>query len=281
MDHSRFSIIQTPGCRILARITDFFIIISLICAGVGWWNKSTLPQTTELLQQLYQDPIQTKTAKPPFTLEYANKRITIEPLANYEIWILITSLSDTNPFVFGHERDDINVRDLCGIWNKNLSPQLLPYLHTVNAQWTCYASFDGQGFASFHGAYLSNNHLISSDEAVREDIRNLHLGDQVYLKGMLVRYTQPNWGSFWRGSSLVRTDAGNGACETLYIEKLNVLKRSNVLWHSLYNFGFWGTIFGSVLRIIITGLDIFVLSEKVIAYTKLYKQKPRPKPKLP
>ena len=60
------------------------------------------------------------------------------------------------------------------------------------------------------------------------------IGDQIYLKGYLSQYSHSN-NSFNRGTSITRTDTGNGACETIYIEEYEILKKANPLWRNLYN----------------------------------------------
>ena len=57
-------------------------------------------------------------------------------------------------------------------------------------------------------------------------------GDQIYLKGYLATYSQPGGGL--RGTSISRTDTGNGACETIYVEEFEFLKKSNRFWRFLF-----------------------------------------------
>ncbi len=37
-----------------------------------------------------------------------------------------------------------------------------------------------------------------------------------------------------RGSSAVRTDRGNGACETVWFEEFEILREANAAWRTLY-----------------------------------------------
>ena len=65
----------------------------------------------------------------------------------------------------------------------------------------------------------ANNHLIPADASIRAAIRCLRVGQIVDLGGWLVDVDGPN--NFkWR-TSRRRDDTGNGACELIYVEKLN------------------------------------------------------------
>ncbi|HET7227217.1 MAG TPA: hypothetical protein VFJ55_01130, partial [Chthoniobacterales bacterium] len=57
--------------------------------------------------------------------------------------------------------------------------------------------------------------------------KSLRCGALVHLSGELVEATGPRIGT-WR-SSLSRTDSGNGACELLYLEEMDVLSADAVL----------------------------------------------------
>jgi hypothetical protein len=51
------------------------------------------------------------------------------------------------------------------------------------------------------------------------------------MSGYLAEYSHA--GGFFRGSSTVRTDTGNGACETVYLEAFDILKNGGRRWHYL------------------------------------------------
>ena len=85
---------------------------------------------------------------------------------------------------------------------------------------------------------------LSDDPWVRDRIQDLRIGDQVRLKGYLARYSHGN--GFERGTSTTRTDTGNGACETLYVEDVLITGRMNEGWHLMYASAWWGML-GSAL----------------------------------
>jgi len=66
----------------------------------------------------------------------------------------------------------------------------------------------------------------------------------VRLKGYLARYS--HGGGFERGTSTTRNDTGNGACETIYIEDVQITARMNEGRHLMYASAWWGML-GSAL----------------------------------
>ncbi len=76
-------------------------------------------------------------------------------------------------------------------------------------------------------SHATNIHIIPSTPGLASLCKSLRWGMLVHLDGELVEATGPHIGT-WR-SSLTRTDSGNGACELLYLEKMEVLSADAVL----------------------------------------------------
>lgn len=70
------------------------------------------------------------------------------------------------------------------------------------------------------GYYSANMHMIPSSASLERVLRELKSGNIVRLRGYLVHVDGPD-GFTWT-SSLTRTDAGNGACELVWVESLEV-----------------------------------------------------------
>jgi len=70
-------------------------------------------------------------------------------------------------------------------------------------------------------SHSTNIHVIPSTTAIASQCKSLRTGSLVHLRGELVEATGPGIGT-WR-SSLSRTDAGNGACELMWVEEMSVL----------------------------------------------------------
>jgi hypothetical protein len=88
---------------------------------------------------------------------------------------------------------------------------------------SCYVSWkDG---VSFNLDELSNNHLVTDRADLRRTLAGVHVGDQIHFRGWLVNYRDARYAEGWRRSSTVRTDTGNGACEVVFFDRLEVLAR--------------------------------------------------------
>jgi hypothetical protein len=75
--------------------------------------------------------------------------------------------------------------------------------------------------------HATNIHIIPSTPELGASCKSLRCGALVHLSGELVEATGPHIGT-WR-SSLSRTDCGNGACELLYLEEMELLSADAVL----------------------------------------------------
>ncbi len=69
-------------------------------------------------------------------------------------------------------------------------------------------------------------------------------GDHVRLKGVLAEYANKNNG-FFRGTSTIREDTGNGACETVYLDSFEIINKANRKLRGLHHLSKWlSIIFG-------------------------------------
>jgi hypothetical protein len=75
---------------------------------------------------------------------------------------------------------------------------------------------------------LSNNHLISDDENIRGMVKDIRIGDQIRVRGYLASYSSEQGGK--RGTSTTRTDTGDGACETLFVEQFDIIGPATSIW---------------------------------------------------
>jgi hypothetical protein len=92
---------------------------------------------------------------------------------------------------------------------------------------------DQAAWDSFDMNQLSNNHLISSDEDVRDRVQDIRIGDQIRIRGHLAGYSSPGVGK--RGTSTTRTDTGDGACETIFVERFDIVRAATSYWRiSMY-----------------------------------------------
>jgi hypothetical protein len=79
--------------------------------------------------------------------------------------------------------------------------------------------------------------MVTDDPAIARALRKVRIGDQIRVQGYLVDYTTLKNGvpAGTRVTSTVRTDTGNGACEVLYVESLELLGSAGRAWRLAMN----------------------------------------------
>ncbi len=238
-------VIAKRNQRIFRNGLTYLMLCILLFLFAGFKSKA-MPSEELLKQELFQDPIQEKTNAKPFSFEYFDKTYYVEPQAEYELYGLVLSHNNIKSLWDNfHDEKSVDIKDLCVAWDANLKNNTYKAISVKNRSFTCYVNFKDRKVArNFNEEQFSNNHLLSDDENVREVIRKTQVGDQIYLKGMLVKYTDSG---FTRGTSLTRKDKGAGACETFFVEEARILKAANRKWHKIRSktkyFGYFLAIF--------------------------------------
>lgn len=197
--------------------------------------KPPIPEEKEFLPELQNEPIQTTTQKKQFNFTHKNKyKIWVEPLFDYELWGTVVSYpSMTSILDKDNVGNEIRIKDFCVIWGDNLKNNIGKSMTYRSENYTCfYRTKISEYWSKFNPNQLSNNHLITDNKKVAQKIKKIEIGDQIYLKGALVKYGFPPNQTI-RGSSTTRTDRGNGACETVFVEDLKILKKSTPLISAL------------------------------------------------
>ena len=73
----------------------------------------------------------------------------------------------------------------------------------------------------------ANMHLIPANEIVASDIKKIRKGDIIALSGSLVNVTTASDSWRWQ-SSQTRYDTGNGACELIWVDSLEVVTAEQI-----------------------------------------------------
>ena len=199
--------------------------ISLVILAIGIFAGDTLPSPDKLDPRLENDPAQEKTDKNPFDVTVNKISYRINPLYDYELYGLVVSKHEADSFADQAHKlwnDHLNTADLCVVWGKNAFSGIYERLKFSSGQWTCYVqSSTMEDWRKFSNEHLSNNHILSDRRDINKKLRKVRVGDQIHFTGYLAEYSH---GDFFRGTSTVRTDTGNGACETVYVEDFSVIK---------------------------------------------------------
>lgn len=206
----------------------FLVLLLLLACGGSAPPPSTAPPAAPAVNPLAR-PIQRALAKPEqFTLTADGVAYTVNKLAAYATAGVVVSLENyyvdagakIAPCDIAMAFDKLAAGDL---WRK------ITWSQHDRWYWWTYQHADIPGGNAFIVANSANNHIIPANNTVKLAARALEIGDQVELKGWLVKLEQasdPN--VFHWQSSLSREDTGDGSCELLYLEEI---RRGSSVWH--------------------------------------------------
>lgn len=204
------------------------LILGAGLLAFGYLKRDTVPEHGLLLPEVLTEPRQRAVEEAPFSVRAGDVDYRIEPVADYDITGLVVSRHDSDTFwdsFHARANDHLNVADLCLVWGANASDGAYERMAFWNGQWTCNFRYSGDAaIGPAHTRALSNNHLLTERSDIAERIRALRVGDQVRLRGQLAVYKHQAGMNFVRGTSLSRDDTGNGACETLFVDQLDLLQ---------------------------------------------------------
>ena len=227
----------------LEKLLKWIFISGLLISLACYFYKDILPSPAHYESYTIDEPTQSPTTEPPFTTNVKAQQYIIEPQFDYELYGVVVSYHDADSIldIWHHDKwkDFINLRDLCVIWGDNVKNGVYLDMHFSNDNWTCWAYWPDRATSErFDMTALSNNHLLVDDSRVKKALLNVERGDLIHFKGVLASYQNPA-NHFSRGTSTVRTDTGNGACETTYVREFNIINKANSGVRSLYQLAKW------------------------------------------
>ena len=182
------------------------------------------------------EPRQSGTRASPFDASFNGVDYRVEPEFEYDLYGMVVSYRhhDGNSRLHFLANDHLNMLDVCVVWGDTASSGFLNRMKFWNGIFTCNVkTSDNEAWQAFRMEQLSNNHLISDDEFIRRQVKKIRIGDQIRVRGYLASYSSEQGGK--RGTSTTRTDTGNGACETLYVEQFDIVGPAVSYWRiSMY-----------------------------------------------
>lgn len=212
-------------------LSKILIFASLPVLLVSFWNRNTLPASIDYVPQVFEAPLQSPTRNKPFGVRYKGIEYEVEPQYDYELHGMVVSFRhhDGNSRMHLRSNDKLNMLDVCVIWGDNVRHPDLNELQFWNGIFTCNVSTrDQAAWDAFDMYQLSNNHLISDDELIRDRVSDLNIGDQIRVRGSLASYGSSGGGK--RGTSTTRLDSGDGACETIYVSDFTIVEAATSYW---------------------------------------------------
>ena len=240
----------------MSKIVGLLFWFSLMLLIVSFWNRNQFPDDIQPVAALHDEPQQSPLNKSPFSVQYENVQYDIEPQYDYDIYGLVVSYKHHSGDSMLHKlwNDHLNMTDVCIVWGETAINRYLNEFDFWNGQFTCNIKTQSRrAWNSFNMNQLSNNHLLSNDEFIRKKVKEINIGDQIRIKGYLSSYGSEGGGK--RGTSTVRTDTGNGACETIFIKEFDIVRKGKSYWRTSMHFSLFLLMFAVIIY--------FVLPHKV------------------
>ena len=173
---------------------------------------------------LDEDPRQTPLSVPQsVTVTRGDRQYVIEKLFDYEISGEVLSAS-TYDITWTNDFADVDLALLWGPTREQLKDR---FKFFQMGRWLFWRTDGPVSDADRLDVtrHISNNHLIPSETSkhLARAFRMLRQGDDVRITGSLVRITGPS--GLLVTSSTVRDDTGDGACEVVWVDELQVGSR--------------------------------------------------------
>lgn len=220
----------------MTKIINLVILISIVLFLVSFLKRNEFSEELDAVVELNGEPKQSPIQKPAFQAGYSGIEYTVEPQYEYQLYGLVVSYRHHDGDSMLHKlwNDHLNMADVCVVWGKTALSAYLNLIDFWNGQFTCnFKTNSNIAWNSFDQNQISNNHLISNDDTIRKKIKKLSIGDQIRVSGYLSSYASKGGGK--RGTSTVRTDTGNGACETIYVKEFDIIKSGKNIWRTIMN----------------------------------------------
>ena len=225
----------------MEKLVQWLFIGCLGLLPISCWQRDDFVSDLNILPQLNVEPIQEPSSDDPFSVHLNDVSYRVEPSHDYDLHGLVVSYQhhDGDRMLHRLWNDHLNVADLCVVWGANATNLDLNAFDFWNGQFTCFfRTRDNVAWRRFDTTAISNNHLITENAYLRNLIDSVQIGDQIRLKGLLASYN--NADGFHRGTSTTRTDEGNGACETIYVTRFDILSSMPNAWRAVFDVALFG-----------------------------------------
>ncbi|HQR09824.1 MAG TPA: hypothetical protein PLW68_00745 [Casimicrobiaceae bacterium] len=226
---------------VTSRFVRTVLLGSAIVFLLSWWQRDALPPPSRLDEAVFSEPVQKPTGVEPFRTNVGGIEYTVRPLYHYDLSGLVVSKHNADTWwdrIHEASNDKLNVTDLCVIWGNNVRNARYGELDYSSGQFVCYVQTSSSDvWATFDMYSLSNNHMLADDPRIAKVLRAVRVGDQIRFQGYLAEYSHNHQFAFHRGTSITRTDTGNGACETVFATDARIIRHANRGWR----FAFWAS----------------------------------------
>jgi hypothetical protein len=198
----------------------YIVLPVLAIAGFGYFHGFYTPTATERadmpagMPELLQPPVQISLTPPRSILMNG---YTVTEVASYEVTARILS---TDRYFFDRQ-SKLSPVDLALGWGPMADNRILRKLD-ISQSWRFY-HWEAAEYPippEQISTNSANTHIIPANDKISSIVTSLHRGQVVTLKGYLVNIQHAD-GWHWQ-TSLSRTDTGDGACEVMLVESVQV-----------------------------------------------------------
>jgi len=257
------------------KLLSLILVGLLVLWGVTLYLGNSTRYITDIDSDAVRGPVQQSLAgQQPIEFTRGEYSYELEPLYAYELTGLVVERIDFTRFSLS-DRSSVFPMDVCVIWGDNLVSGIHRNSSVRFSQDMRFCWYRYKGGVKFHPSEFSNNHLIVDSDEQEKLVKQIKAGDQVRIQGMLVNATAQkiseadkyNPEKFSWSSSVDRSDTGAGACETIYVTQVEILKPGNVLWRQLNVVSVYGLV-GVVVVMLLS-----IMSWPLLLRWKLWRRK--------
>ncbi|MBU7014878.1 MAG: hypothetical protein HXS43_08610 [Theionarchaea archaeon] len=194
----------------------WIVLLLLLTAACVTIPASPQPDINEQTDTS-QPPIQSLHRGDPIILHTRERAVSLIPVATYEARVLVVSTAH-----YIDEDSDIAPLDFCVVWGELSQDQYLEYATFNQTNRVCICTYEADSPVDNPLVLTAfvNIHLIPANQNILTALYTVRKGQKIILEGLLVDVYYE--GSLYIKTSTSLTDKGTGACEVLYVTRIQV-----------------------------------------------------------
>lgn len=241
-----------------SKINVPLFVILIIIFFITYFTKNNYKNVDLIMSDVLKEPVQKEVLnKNLIKFRKDSFEYELTPLYDYEISGLVVHLMDYRWFSLS-KIDNAIPMDVGLIWGTNVKNKIYQNKSVTFTQDCRFLYIRWSGKLAVNMDEISNNHLVVNKSELEKIMKTLSVGDQITIKGKLVNLKATYAGqssdvgtrNVELHSSIARDDREGGACEIIYLEQLEILKKGNIISYYLFPYSFYGIVIMVIFNII-------------------------------
>lgn len=234
----------------MSKYRGHLFIALLVIYGITFFTRNNYRGITEIVPETLKDPVQKPVSSlKPVTFSKDGYAYELLPRFDYTVSALLVHKLNYKRFSI-YKYASVFPMDVSLVWGSNLATKVYQSEKLRFWQDGRFTYWQYEAGLEVNPSEIANEHLIVNDQTIERKMNSLNVGDQVKIKGKLVDVVATNTGQVnidrpplykWQ-TSTIRNDSGAGACEIIYVEDIDILKKGNPVSYSLFNLSFYGLV---------------------------------------